>query len=412
LFITARHLRRLFQKHLGVTPDQLARSSRTHFARRLLDDTDLTIADVAFAAGFGSIRQLNRACREVFRAPPSELRARRRASDRLVADGGLALRLPFIPPLDWDAMLGYFAARSIAGVERVSGGTYRRTVLIDGDPGVLELSPGAPDHLLLRAHLPHWEGLIHVVQRSRRIFNLDADIESADRVLEADPIVGRLVRAGPGIRPPGTWDAFETGVRAIVGQEISVAGASTITARIVQRHGIPVPGLKALGLTHLFPSPTTLAGADLDGVGLTSARATAVNAFAQAVADGTLHLDRGRTLEQLAGSLPSVTGLGPWTAQYVAFRLGYRDAFPASDLGLRRSLAHATGQPVRPREAERLADAWRPWRSFAAIHLWLGERSISRYAAPSGSNGPTGTRPTRARSAAFTASGPTGWDGG
>jgi AraC family transcriptional regulator of adaptative response / DNA-3-methyladenine glycosylase II len=158
LFVSARHLRRLFQEHLGATPDQVARSARTHFARRLLDDTDLSIVDVALASGFGSLRQLDRACRAVFRAAPSQLRARRRAGDRLVADGGLMLRLPFRPPLDWDSMLSYVAARAIPGVEHVSGRTYRRTVDVEGDPGVLELWPGGPDHLLLRAHLPHWEG--------------------------------------------------------------------------------------------------------------------------------------------------------------------------------------------------------------------------------------------------------------
>jgi AraC family transcriptional regulator of adaptative response / DNA-3-methyladenine glycosylase II len=375
LFISARHLRRLFQDHLGVTPDHLARSSRAHFARRLLDDTDLLIADVAFASGFGSVRQLNRACQEVFHAAPSELRARRRASDRLVADGGLAVRLPFQPPLDWDAMLGYFHPRAIAGVESVSGGTYRRTVAIDGDPGVLELTPGGPANLLLHAHLPHWEGLIHVVQRARRIFNLDADMEAATRTLDADPIIGPLMRARPGIRAPGTWDPFEAGVRAIVGQQVSVSGAGTITARIVERHGVPVPGLQTLGLTHLFPSPSTLAGADLGGLGLTSARSAAISAFARAVADHAVRLDRGSRLDQLIESVTTIPGLGPWTAHYLALRLGEPDAFPATDLGLRRSLSHAAGQPMPAREAERMAERWRPWRAHAAIHLWLGGQS-------------------------------------
>src|SRR5438270_5240745 len=217
LGISVRHLRRLFTEHVGVTPDQLARSRRAHFSRRLLDDTDMTIADIAFAAGFGSVRQLNRACQDVFRATPGELRARRRSTDRLVADGGLTLRLPFQPPLDWDAMLGYFAARAIPGVEHVEGRTYRRTIVVEGDPGVLEIWPGGPDHLLLRAHLPHWEGLIHVVQRARRIFNLDADIESAGRHLSTDPVLGRLVRTRPGLRMPCAWDPYESGVRAIIG---------------------------------------------------------------------------------------------------------------------------------------------------------------------------------------------------
>jgi AraC family transcriptional regulator, regulatory protein of adaptative response / DNA-3-methyladenine glycosylase II len=165
LGVSARHLRRLFTAELGVTPDGLARSARAHFARRLLDDTDLSVTEVAFAAGFGSLRQFNRVCREVFRASPRALRERRRVNDRLVADGGLRLRLPFRGPLDWGALVAYFAARAIPGVEHVSGDTYRRTIVIGGDPGVLELFPGGDDHLILRAHLPHWEELIHVVAR-------------------------------------------------------------------------------------------------------------------------------------------------------------------------------------------------------------------------------------------------------
>jgi AraC family transcriptional regulator of adaptative response / DNA-3-methyladenine glycosylase II len=375
LFVSSRHLRRLFLQHLSVTPDQLARSSRTHFARRMLDDTDLTITDVAFAAGFGSVRQLNRACQDVFRAAPRELRARRRASDRLVADGGLLLRLPFQPPLDWQAMIGYFEARAIAGVEHVSAGTYRRTVLIDGDPGVFEISCGGSDHLLLRAHLPHWEGLIHLVRRARRIFNLDCDVEGATRHLAADPVVGPLVRARPGIRPPGTWDPFETGVRAIVGQGISLGGANTIAARLVERFGERVPGLQPLGLTHLFPTPSTLACADMNGLGLSATRAAAVVAFARAVADSELSLDRAASLERLATSITAIRGLGPWTAHYLAVRMGEPDAFPASDLGLRRALSH--GPLVGAHVVERLGECWRPWRAQAAIHLWLDRPPIT-----------------------------------
>ncbi len=371
LFISSRHLRRLFDEHLGVTPDQLARSRRARFARRLLDDTDLTVADIAFASGFGSVRQLNRTCLEVFRAGPIELRARRRVGDLLVADGGLALRLPFTPPLDWDSMLGYFEARAIAGVESVSGGTYRRTVVIDGDPGVIELSLGGEDHLVLRAHLPHWEGLIHLVQSARRIFNLDADVESATRGLGHDPIVGPLVRARPGIRAPGAWDPFEVGVRAIVGQQVSVRGAGTITTRIVERHGAPVPGLRGLDLTHVFPSPSALANADLGGLGLTTARIGAITAFARAVAGQEVVLDRSAKLDRLVDSVTAIPGLGPWTAQYLSLRLGEADAFPAGDLGIRRALSNGARQPIPPRKAGRLAERWRPWRALAATHLWL-----------------------------------------
>jgi 3-methyladenine DNA glycosylase/8-oxoguanine DNA glycosylase len=262
-------------------------------------------------------------------------------------------------------MLGYFAARAIAGVEHVSEGSYRRTVVIDGDPGVLELSRGGPDHLVLRAHLPHWEGLIHVAQRARGIFNLDADVEAATRHLEGDAVIGPLMGIRPGLRAPGTWDPFETGVRAIVGQQVSVGGAGTITARIVARHGTPLPGLQALGLTHLFPSPSVLAEADLSGLGLTSPRGAAVNAFARAVAEQSVPLDRGSRLDQLVESITSIPGLGPWTAHYLALRMGERDAFPASDLGLRRALSRAEGEP------NDVSARWRPWRAHAAVHMWL-----------------------------------------
>lgn len=371
LGISARHLRRLFAEHVGATPDQLARSRRAHFARRLLDDTDLTVTEIAFAAGFGSVRQLNRASREVFRAAPQELRARRRAADRLAADGGVVLRLPFQAPLDWEVMLSYFRARAITGVEDVTDSSYRRTVAIDGDPGVIELSRGAEDYLLLTVHLPHWEGLIHHVQRARRIFNLDADAAAVVTRLGGDALLGPLVRARRGLRPPGAWDPFEVGVRAIVGQQVSVVAANGIIARLVERVGTAVPGLAQLRLTHLFPAPSDLAEADLGRLGLTRARARAVAAFARAVADGRIDLDRSRTLEELTDSVTATVGLGPWTAHYIALRLGEPDAFPAGDLGLQRALRRRIGHSVSTREAGELAEPWRPHRAYAAAQLWL-----------------------------------------
>jgi AraC family transcriptional regulator of adaptative response / DNA-3-methyladenine glycosylase II len=369
LGVSARHLRRLFTAHLGVTPDGLARSARVHFARRLLDDTDLSVTEVAFAAGFGSLRQFNRACRDVFRESPRMLRARRRKADRLVADGGLLQRLPFHGALDWEALLGYFAARAIPGVEHVSGDTYRRTVVVEGHPGVLELLPGGGDHLLLRAHLPRWDELVHFVQRARRIVNLDFDLAGASRLLARDPVVGPRLRARPGLRPPGTWDGFETGVRAIIGQQVTLAGANTLTARLVERVGSRVRGLEQIGLTHVFPSPSTLADAELGRLGLTRARAAAIRAFSRAVADDEVRLDRSANLEDLIASITALDGLGPWTAHYIALRLGERDAFPTTDLALQRAL------PSRaPHAASALgehAERWRPWRALAATHLWL-----------------------------------------
>ena len=371
LGVSARHLRRLFTTHLGVTPDGLARSARAHFARRLLDDTDLTTIEIALAAGFGSVRQFNRACQDVFRASPRMLRARRRATDRLVADGGLALRLPFHGPLDWEAMLGYFAARAIPGVEHVSGDIYRRTIVVGADPGVVELSQGGDDHLVLLAHLPHWEELIHVVERARRIASLDFDLDKAASHLAVDPTIGPLLRARPGVRAPGTWDAFETGVRAIIGQQVTVAGANTIVGRLVERLGNPVPGLRRLGLTHTFPSSGTLVAADLTGLGLTGPRADAIRSFARAVAEDEIRLDRSMSLDQLIASTTAIDGLGPWTAHYLALRLGERDACPTTDLGLQRALARLATDSTPA--LDELAERWRPWRALAVAHLWIAD---------------------------------------
>jgi AraC family transcriptional regulator of adaptative response / DNA-3-methyladenine glycosylase II len=384
LGLSGRHLRRLFAEHVGATPDQLARSRRAHFARRLLDDTDLSVTAVAYASGFGSPRQLNRACREVFRATPRDLRARRRRADRLAADGGLALRLPHRGALDWPRLLAYFGHRAIPGVEQVEhggggrngdgagGGAYRRTVVVDGDPGVLEVVPGGPDHLVLRAHLPHWEGLIHVVDRVRRMLGLDADLAGAHADLAGDPVIGPLVAARPGTRVPGAWDPLEIGVRAIVGQQVSVAAASTVTGRIVARLGSPVPGVAGLGLTHTFPTARALAGGDLDGLGLTRARAAAIRAWARAVDAGAVALDRSVPLDRLVAAVVAVPGLGPWTANYLALRLGEPDAFPATDLGLVRAFARL-GVGGGPEALADAAEAWRPHRALAAVHLWQSD---------------------------------------
>jgi AraC family transcriptional regulator of adaptative response / DNA-3-methyladenine glycosylase II len=365
LGVSPRHLRRLFTSHLGVTPDGLARSARAHFARRLLDDTDMSVLQVALAAGYGSVRQFNRACVEIFRASPRELRARRRAKDRLVADGGLPLRLPFEGPLDWNALLSYLAARAIPGVEHVSDGTYRRTIVVDGDPGVVELRIGDPQHLILTVHLPHWEEVIHVAQRARRIAGLELDVEEATEQLGRDPHIGAVVRARPGIRVPGTWDPFETGVRAIIGQQISIAAANTIAARLVQRLGTPIPGLAPLGLTHTFPPAAAVAEADLAQLGISRGRAESIRSFACAVADDEIRLDRSVDLDRLVGSITAVPGLGEWTANYIALRLGERDAFPATDLWLQRALKRHGS------EGASVAERWRPWRALATMHLWL-----------------------------------------
>jgi len=270
-------------------------------------------------------------------------------------------------------MVAYLAARAIPGVEHVSGQTYRRTIVIGQDPGVLELRPGGHDHLVLRAHLPHWEELIHVVDRARRIANLDFDLDEPSSRLAADSIVGPLLRDRPGLRAPGTWNPFETGVRAIIGQQATIAGANTITGRLVERFGSPVAGLRPLELTHTFPSPDTLARADLSGLGLTRARTGAIRLFARAVAEDDIRLDRSISLDRLITSITAIAGLGSWTAHYLALRLGEPDACPATDLGLRRALAPHTRRSATA--VGELAQRWRPWRALATTHLWIADGS-------------------------------------
>jgi AraC family transcriptional regulator, regulatory protein of adaptative response / DNA-3-methyladenine glycosylase II len=304
LAVSPRHLRRVFNDHLGVTPDQLARSRRAHFARRLLDDTDLTVADVAFASGFASIRQFNRQMRAVFRASPSELRDRRRRTDRLAADGGLTMRLPFEPPLDWDAMAAFFASRAVPGVESVSGRVYRRTISLDGAPGVLEIHPGGADHLLLRTHLPYWEGLIHVAGRAGRMVGADV---------------------GPAVRAPGAWGPFEAAVQAIIAQECcDPSEARRQLGAMVGQFGPRVAGLHQ-GLTHLFPSAEVLAAGDLADLDLPSATVKSLAALAEGVAVGKIVLDHGVRREDLMASLTTMTAIELATAHQIALRLGHRE---------------------------------------------------------------------------------------
>jgi AraC family transcriptional regulator of adaptative response / DNA-3-methyladenine glycosylase II len=221
----------------------------------------------------------------------------------------------------------------------------------------------------LRAHLPHWEELIHVAGRARRIASLDLDLAEPTTRLADDPLIGPLLRHRPGLRPPGSWDPFETGVRAIVGQPVTHAAAKTIAGRIVQRHGTPVPGLAQFGLSHTFPSAATLATADLGGLGLTRSRAAAISAFALAVERGLVRLDRSVSIDRLVASITDLEGLGPWTAHYIALRLGEPDAFPTTNLGVRHApLARLPEEPTAT-----LGQRWRPWRAVATTHLWFAD---------------------------------------
>ena len=372
LGLGARQLRRLFATHLGASPAEVARARRAHFARTLLDETDLPMAEVAFSAGFGSIRDFNHALRATFGRTPTALRRARGRRGPVANHGGVTVRLAFRPPLDWSGLLGFLAPRATPGVEAVADGVYRRTIAIGDGAGTIEVRAAAGEpHLLMRVRLARPERLLQVVARARRLFDLDADpVPIADH-LAASPELTPLVARRPGLRVPGAWDAFELAVRAVLGQQVTVRGATTLAGRLVRAFGTPLDRAED-GLTHLFPRPEALADADLAALGLPRARAATIRALAGAVASGEVVLDASRGLEDAVARLAAVPGIGAWTAHYIAMRaLGEPDAFPAADLGLRRALGNGAGRLAPARVAER-AEAWRPWRAYAVMHLWAG----------------------------------------
>jgi AraC family transcriptional regulator, regulatory protein of adaptative response / DNA-3-methyladenine glycosylase II len=373
LGVGSRHLTRLFRAHLGVAPGAVARARRVHFARQLLDDTELPAAEVAFAAGFGSIRRFNEAVRAAFGAPPGDLRARRRPGRR--AGEGLRVRVSYRPPLDWGALLAHLAARAVPGVERVErdgGVRYLRAVATSEGPAVLEVAPAeAGAALVVRLDPPRPGALLEVVTRVRGLLDLDADPEAIAARLGQDPLLGPAVKARPGLRVPGAWDPFELLVRAVLGQQVSVAAAASLAGRLAERCGAPLGEASgSSGLTRLFPGAAAVAALDPAELPMPRARAAALVGLAAAVARGELLLAAGSSLEETLEALQRYPGIGPWTAQYVALRaLREPDAFPAGDLGLRRALGRA-GAPASVAEAAARAEAWHPWRAYAAQHLW------------------------------------------
>lgn len=388
LGVTGRWLRKLFAGQLGASPLAVARTRRVHFARRLLGETDLPVAGVALAAGFGSARRLHAAIRATFRRAPRELRRRPagprsgagtvgRAATVAVAAGAvpagdtLKLRLPARPPFDAGPLLRFFAARALPGVEEVADGVYRRSVQSGDESGVVEIRavPGEPGvRVLWPASSPG--SLLALANRASRLFDLTADVGAIRAHLRRDPaLAGSIPPAG--IRVPGAWDPFELGVRALLGQQISVAAARTLAARLVGRCGAPLPGGPRGTLTHLFPTPAAVADADLSRVGLTRARTAALRGFARAVASGELDLTIAASLAGQVARLTALPGIGEWTAHYLAMRaLGDPDAFPAGDLGLRRALGRG-GRLATPGELAERAERWRPWRAYAVIALWM-----------------------------------------
>jgi AraC family transcriptional regulator of adaptative response / DNA-3-methyladenine glycosylase II len=366
-----RHLYRLLRAEVGAGPLALARAQRAQTARLLVETTELPFSQVAFGAGFASIRQFNDTVRAVFAATPTELRRRSGGAIRDAAVSGAAgvvsLRLPVRQPFDGDALLAFLGRRAVAGIEERTGNAYRRTLRLPHGPAVVELAPRA-DHVACRLRLADLRDLTRAVQRSRRLLDLDADPVAVGMVLGSDALLAPLVAKAPGLRSPGHVDGAELALRAVLGQQVSLGAARTHTARLVVTAGTPLPAPDG-GLTHLFPEPAAVAELDAS-LAMPDRRRRTVRMLASRLADGTITIDAGTDRSELERQLTALDGVGPWTAAYVALRgLGDPDVFLAGDLGVRRALEQL-GRPGDPRSAAARAEPWRPWRSYALHHLW------------------------------------------
>jgi AraC family transcriptional regulator, regulatory protein of adaptative response / DNA-3-methyladenine glycosylase II len=404
-----RHLTRQLTAELGAGPLALARAQRAQTARMLIQTSELRLIDVAYAAGFSSVRQFNDTIRAAYGRTPTELRRRapelRSASDN--GSGTIAVRLSYREPLDWERLLGFLAARAVAGVEEVRDGVYRRTLRLPRGHGVVELSVPVvrgreQPHVRCALRLADLRDLSAAVQRCRRLLDLDADPAAPAELLARDALLGPLVDAAPGVRVPGAVDGAELAVRAVLGQQVSVAAARTAAGRLVQAFGEPLLAPHG-GLTHIFPAPAAIAEADPAELAASRAvgpagRRASLHALARALADGEIAVDPGSDRDEVRARLLALPGIGPWTERYIAMRgLCDPDAFLPSDIGVRRALERlgaldpALRGPAASAVAERLAERWRPWRAYALQHLWA---SLATQAAASAASA---ARSVRAR---------------
>jgi len=379
LGIGARQLRRLFAEHLGASPGAIARARRVHFAVKLIEETTLPITEIAFLAGFSSVRQFNHSVRATFGQSPTERRRlyglkEKNSGPRHPQNGtGLIVRLPYRPPLDWAAALRFLRTRAIPGVEVVETDCYQRTIEIGDLAGTIELrSDEAEGSLIMSVQLPSYDGLLQVTERARRLFDLSADPLQITESLRQCPVLRQRVEDSPGLRVPGAWVGFELAVSVVLGQQIAVKGATMLAGRLTKTFGRPLEIDSPAGLTHLFPRPEALADAELPQIGIPKARATTIRMLARQIQQGELTLDASQGLPGMVARLCAIPGIGPLTANCIAMRAcGETDAFPADDLGLRRALSNGSGL-LSAAQLTAEAEAWRPWRAYAAMHLWTG----------------------------------------
>jgi AraC family transcriptional regulator of adaptative response / DNA-3-methyladenine glycosylase II len=364
LGVGSRHLRRLFLRHLGAPPIAVAHTRRLHFAKKLIDETSLSMTHVALAAGFGCVRRFNAAIRKTYNRTPTQIR-RLAHQKSIPSENQYVFNLRFRPPYHWTSMLAFLAARATPGVEAVENGCYRRTISLNGCDGHLEVSLAQEhDALSLRVQIADANLLYLITERVRSMFDLNADWAAIAQGLGTDPELASCIRKTPGLRIPGCWDGFELTTRAILGQQITVKGATTLAGRIAKSFGRRISD--GQNLSHIFPTPEVLADAKLTSVGLTGKRAETIRALARAACEKRISFDRVANPDTFLTQLGEIPGIGPWTSQYVAMRaLGEPDAFPTADIGLLRALGLKSS-----RDLEKRAEAWRPWRSYACMYLW------------------------------------------
>nr|WBO82585.1 helix-turn-helix domain-containing protein [Streptomyces sp. SBE_14.2] len=364
---STRQIERQLQAELGAGPLALARAQRAQTARLLIETTALPMAEIAFAAGFSSIRTFNDTVREVYALAPSDLRARAPRPGH-GTPGALALRLPFRLPLNPDNLFGHLAATAVPGVEEWRDGAYRRTLRLPHGHGIVSLTP-KPDHIACRLILGDLRDLTVAISRCRRLLDLDADPVAVDEQLSTDPVLAPLVAKAPGRRVPRTVDEAEFAVRAVLGQQVSTAAARTHAARLVTAHGEPVHDPEG-GLSHLFPAPEALAALDPESLAMPRTRRTTFTTLVNQLADGSLHLGVDSDWSETRARLLDLPGFGPWTVDVIAMRaLGDPDAFLPTDLGIRRA-AGELDLPSTPAALTARAAAWRPWRAYAVQYLW------------------------------------------
>jgi len=373
LGVGERQLRRLFRQHLGASPIAVAQTRRVLLAKQLIHQTRMPMAEVALASGFGSVRRFNETFQHLYRKPPGALRRSEGAETSALAGEGATLKLPYRPPYDWEAMLAFLTLRAIPNVERVTDGVYVRTLSVGGETGVVRVAQGPGDTLLVTLWFSKVQVWPSVIAKIRRVFDLAADPDLIGSHLSEDPLLAPLVARRPGLRAPGAWDGFELAVRAVLGQQITVVGARNIAGRLAEAYGEPVDldAAKAHGLTRLFPTAQALSVLDPEVLPMPRSRGRGLIALAGLAARDQDLFGPRRSLEEALERLVALPGIGPWTAQYIAMRaLREPDAFPHGDLGLMRALEDDQGR--RPTAAELLARAepWRPWRAYAASHLW------------------------------------------